>query len=91
VQGRNKTQWCVISHRRGGREARLARGGIREHGAFSSHEMRDPAGTGRGGVSMAGVQDGQGARKGNGLRGHRLPSPPCFVQNVIMYFGFLSR
>ena len=40
--------------RRGGREARLARGGIREHDAFLGHEMRGPAGTGRGGVSMAG-------------------------------------
>jgi len=40
--------------------------------------MRGPAGTGRGGVSMAGGREGQGARKGNGVRGHRLPSPPCF-------------
>ena len=89
--GSTRAEWRVIAHRRGGREARLARGGIREHGAFSSHEMRGPAGTGRGGVSMAGGREGQGARKGNGLRGHRLPSPPCFVQNVNMYFGFLSR
>jgi len=36
----------------------LARGGIREHDAFLGHEMRGPAGTGRGGVSMAG---GRGA------------------------------
>ena len=42
-------------------------------------KMRGPAGTGRGGVSMAGGREGQGARKGNGVRGHRLPSPPCFV------------
>jgi len=47
---------------------RLARGGIREHDAFSDHEMRGPAGTGRGGVSMAGVREGQGARKGNGVK-----------------------
>ena len=47
-----------------------------------------PAGTGRGGVSMAGGREGQGARKGNGVRGHRLPSPPCFVQNLLGYFGF---
>ena len=44
--------------------------------------MRGPAGTGRGGVSMAGGQEGQGARKGDGVRGHRLPSPPWFVQNL---------
>jgi hypothetical protein len=53
--------------------------------------MRAQAGTGRGGVSMAGGREGQGARKGNGVRGHRLPLPPCFVQNLLMYFGFLSR
>jgi len=41
--------------------------------------MRGPAGTGRGGVSMAGEREGQGARKGKGVRGHRLPSPPCPV------------
>jgi len=53
--------------------------------------MRGPAGTGRGGVSMAGGREGQGARKRNGVRGHCLPSPPCFVQNLLKYFGFLSR
>jgi len=30
--------------------------------------MRGPAGTGRGGVSMAGGREGQGARKGNGVK-----------------------
>ena len=55
------------------------------------HEMRGPAGTGRGGVSLAGGREGQGARKGNGVRGHRLPSPPCLVQNLLMYFGFPSQ
>jgi len=63
----------------------------REHDAFLGHEMRDQAGTGRSGVSMAGKREGQGARKGNGVRGHRLPSPPCFVWNLLMYFSFLSR
>jgi len=53
--------------------------------------MRGPAGTGRGGVSMAGGRKGQGARNGNGVRGHRLPSPPCFVQYLLMYFGFPSE
>jgi len=78
VQGRSESRWRGIAHRRGRREARLARGGFRELG----HEMWGPAGTGRGGVSMAGRREGQGARKGNGARGHHLPSPPCFVQNV---------
>jgi len=91
VQGRSESRWRVIAHRRGGREAWLVRGGIREHDAFLGHEMRGPAGTGRGGVSMAGGWEGQGARNGNGVRGHRLPSPPCFVQNLLMYFGFPSR
>jgi len=54
-------------------EQRLARGEIREHEALLGHEMRGPEGTGRGGVSMAGGREGQGARKGNGVRGHRLP------------------
>jgi len=91
VQGRSESRCRGIAHRRGGREVRLARGRIREHDAFLGHEMRGPAGTGRGGVSMAGGREGQGARKGNGVRGHRSPSPPCFVQNLLKYFGFLSR
>ena len=48
--------------------------------------MRGPAGTGRGGVSMAGGQEGQGARKENGARGHRLPSPPCIFLEVAYVF-----
>ena len=91
MQGRSESRWRVIAHRRGGREARLARGGIREHDAFLGHEMSGPAGTGRGGVLMAGWREGQGTRKGNGVRGHRLPSPPFFVQNLLMYFGFPSQ
>jgi len=91
VQGRSESRQRVVAHRRGGREARLARGGIREHDAFLGHEMRGPAGTGRGGVSMAGGREGQDARKWNGVRDHRLPSPPCFVKNLLEYFGFLSR
>jgi len=54
VQGQSESRQYVVAHCRGGREARLARGGIREHEAFLGHEMRSPAGTGRGGVSMAG-------------------------------------
>jgi len=65
VQRQNESRWRVIAHRRGGREARLARGGIREHDTFLGHEMRGPTGTERGGVSMAGGREGQGARKGN--------------------------
>ena len=61
-------RWRGIAHRRGGREARLARGGIREHDAFLGHEMRGPAGTERGGVSMAGGQKGQSARKGEWVK-----------------------
>ena len=32
------------------------------------HEMRGPAGTEHGGVSMAGGREGQSARKGNGVK-----------------------
>jgi len=64
-------------------------GGIREHGAFLGHEKKSPAGTGHGGVSMDGGREGEDARKGNGVRGHRFPSPPWFVQNLLMYFGLL--
>jgi len=56
VQGRSESRQLVVAHRRGGREARLARGGIREHDAFLGHEMRGPAGTVRGGVSIARVR-----------------------------------
>jgi len=59
---------------------------IREHDAFLGHEMRGPAGTGRSGVSMGGGREGQGARKGNWVKGHRLPLPPCFFWNLLMYF-----
>jgi len=62
VQGRSEKR-CRGIDRRGGREARL-----REHDAFLGHEMRRPAGTERGGVSMAGGCEGQGARKGNGVK-----------------------
>ena len=81
----------MVSHRRGGREAQLGRGGVREYIAFLGHEMRGTAGTGCGDVSMAGGREGQGARKGNGVRGHRLTSPPWFVQNLLKYFDFLSQ
>ena len=86
MQGRSDKQ-CRGIDRRGGREARLARGGIQEHDAFLGHEMRGPAGTERGCVSMVGGQEGQGA----GVRGHCLPSPAWFVQNLLKYFGFLSQ
>ena len=91
MQGWSERQWRGIAHCRGGREALLARGGIREHDAFLGHEIRGPAGTERGDVSMAGGREGQSARKGNGVRSHCLLSPPCFVQNLLKYFGFLSR
>jgi len=91
VQERSERRWRGITHCRGGREVRLARGGIREHDAFVGHEMRGPAGTGCGSVSMAGGREGQGARKGNGVRGNRLPSLPWFVQNLLKYSGFLSQ
>jgi len=69
VPGRSESRWRVVARRRGGREARLARGGIREHDAFLGHEMRGLAGTERVGVFlMAGGREGHGARKGNGVK-----------------------
>jgi len=64
VQGRSESRWRGIAHRRDGREARLARDGIREHDSFLGHEMRGSAGTERSGVSMAGGREGQSAKKG---------------------------
>ena len=69
---------------------KVARGAIREHDAFLGHEMRGPAGTGHGGVSMAGGREGHGARKGNGVRGHRLPCPPCLFRSKFAYVFRLS-
>ena len=91
MQERSESRQRAVAHRRGGREARLDRGGIREHNALLGHEMRGPAGTGCGGISMVGGRKGQGARRGNGVRGNRLPSPPWVVQNLLKYLGFLSR
>jgi len=87
VQGQSGSRQHVVAHRCGRREARLAWGGIREHKAFLGHEMRSPAGTGRGGVSMAGWREGQGAGKGEGAGGRRLPSSPLFFLEFIYVFG----
>ena len=81
MQGQSESRWRDIAHRRGG----SARGGIREHDAFPGHEMRGPAGIGRVGVWMGGGREGQGARKGDGVRGHRLPSPQWFVWNLLSF------
>ena len=52
MQGWSESRQRVVAHRRSGREARRARGGIREHDAFLGHGMRGPAGTGRGGLGV---------------------------------------
>ena len=58
MHGRSESRQHVVAHRRGRGEARLARGEIRDDDAFLGHEMRSLAGTGRGGVSMAGGWEG---------------------------------
>jgi len=68
VQRQSERGWRGIAHRHNEREAWLAQGGIREHDAFLGHEMRGPAGTGRGGISMDWGREGQSARKGNGVK-----------------------
>jgi len=65
VQGRSESRQRVVAHRRGGKEARLARGRIREHDELLGHEMRGPAGTGRGGVSWLG--GGKAKAQGRGM------------------------
>jgi len=87
VQGRSG-RLLVVARRRGGRETRLARSGIREHAAFLGHELKGPAGTGSGGVSMAGGWQDQSAGKGDGVRDHRSSSQPFFC--LRMYFCILS-
>ena len=61
MQGLSESRKHVVAYGRGGREARLARGEIRKHDVFLGHEMRGLAQTRRGGVSMAGVCESQGA------------------------------
>ena len=68
MQGWSESGWLVVAHRCDGREAQLALSGIREHDAFLGHEMRGPAVTERVGVSMAEGREGEGARKGNGVK-----------------------
>ena len=63
-------------------EEQLVQSGIREHEAFLYHTMRNPGGTGRGDVSMDGEWQGHKALKGVGVRGSRLPSPPCFFFGI---------
>jgi len=48
--------------------------------------MGGPAGTGRGGVSMAAGRKGQGARKGNGDEGPSLAITPIFCLEFACVF-----
>jgi len=57
---------CRLSSSRQKRGAACS-GWDREHGAFLGHEIRGPAGTRRGGVSMAGGRQGQDALRGRGV------------------------
>ena len=65
MQGWSESRQRIVAHRRGRREVRLARGGIRAHDAFLGHEMRGPAVTGRSVVSMAG--SGKAKAQGSGM------------------------
>ena len=49
--------------------------------------MRGPAGTGCGGVSMAGGREGQGGGKGNGVRGPSLAITAMFGLELAHTFG----
>ena len=61
---RSGSRQHVVAHHRGGGEARLARGRFGEHEALLDHEIGGSAGTGHGGVSMAGGRQDQGVGKG---------------------------
>jgi len=66
VQERIESRQRVVAYRRDRSEARLARGRIREHDAFLGYEIRGPAGTGRGGISMAGGREIKAQGRGMG-------------------------
>ena len=91
VQGRSESRWRVIAHHRGGREARLARGGIRDHDAFLGHWMRGPAGLGV--VASRWLEGGKAKAQGRGIGWGAITCHlrHVFFQNLLMYFGFLSR
>jgi len=65
VQGRSESRWRVVAHRCGEREARLARGGIREHDAFLGPEMKGPAGPGV--VASRWLGGGKAKEQGRGI------------------------
>ena len=65
MQERSERRWRGITHCRGGREARLARGGIREHDAFLSHEMRGQQGLGV--VASRWLGGGKAKAQGRGM------------------------
>jgi len=72
------SSWLSSLHRRG---LGLSRGGIRDCEAFSGHEMRGPAGTGRGGVSMAGGRQGPMQREG----GRGTTEGPSLAITVMLF------
>jgi len=87
VQGRSESRQHVVAHRRSGREARLAWGKIRIHDAFLGHEMRGPAGTGCGGVSMAGGPGWPRCKEGEWVEGPSLAITAMFR----LEFAHISR
>ena len=92
MQGRSESRQRVVAHRRGGREARLARGGIQEHDAFLGDEKRIPS---RNWVCWC--LDGWGVVRPRFKEGKRGEGPSSLGITAIvfvefaMYFRFLSR
>jgi len=66
VKKRSESRQRVVAHRCGGREARLARGGIREHDAFLGNEMRGPE-QGLGVVASRWLGGGKAEAQGRGM------------------------
>jgi len=87
LQGQSGCRQHVVAHNCSGREVRLARSGILEHEALSGHEMRSPAGTGRGGDPMAAGWQGQSAGKEEG--GGDSGAVSCYHRHVFLRFTFL--
>jgi len=67
VHGRSESRWRGIAHRRGGREARLARGGMREPGMMRSWVMNYGAQQELGVVASRWLGGGKAKAQGRGM------------------------
>ena len=88
MQGQSKSLQHVVAHHRGGERGAACSGwDLRTSGVLGSWNE----GTSRD-LAWWHFQWWQlhGARKKEEVRGRRLTSPPCFFENLLAYFCFLS-